>query len=42
VSAQKHVAKEISRICALPESERKAEIERIGREDGAVIVCPAE
>jgi uncharacterized lipoprotein YajG len=32
-------AQEIRRICALPESEREAEVERIKKESGMVIYC---
>jgi len=34
--------KEIRRICALPEPERKAELERIGAESGIVVYCGNE
>jgi hypothetical protein len=38
-SAQGKVAAEIARICALPETEREAEIKRIRRLEGLTVVC---
>lgn len=32
-------AQEIRRICALPEAERKAEIEKVKKDSGMTIVC---
>lgn len=36
---QKEVARETKRICTLPEAEREAELEKIKKESGIVIVC---
>jgi hypothetical protein len=36
---QQNAAKEIRRICALPESERQAEIQKIKDEAGVVVAC---
>jgi hypothetical protein len=33
------VSSEIKRICALPDKDRQAEIERVERESGVVIAC---
>jgi hypothetical protein len=35
-------AQEISRICALPQAEREAELERISRESGMIVHCGKE
>jgi hypothetical protein len=36
---QDSAAKEIRRICALPQSERQAEIQKIKDEAGVVVAC---
>lgn len=41
-AVQKEAAKEIKRICALPASERAAELERINKESGIVVQCGKE
>ena len=38
-SIQQNVATEIRRICALPESERQAEMQKIKGEAGVVVAC---
>jgi hypothetical protein len=37
---RKQVSEEVARICALPESERQTEIDRVHTEAGMVIICP--
>jgi hypothetical protein len=37
---REQAAKEVARICALPELERQAEIDRVQTESGMAIVCP--
>lgn len=37
---RKRAAQEIARICALPEADRQAEIERIKKESDVAIYCP--
>jgi hypothetical protein len=39
-AVRSQVSQEISRICALPEPQRQAEIDRIKQEHGMAIVCP--
>ena len=36
---RKQAAKEIKRICSLPEAEREAELKRIKDQSGVVITC---
>jgi hypothetical protein len=36
---QKDAAQEVRRICALPESEREAQIQKIREESGVVVAC---
>ena len=36
---QQNAATEVRRICALPESERQAEIQKIKDEAGVVVAC---
>jgi len=36
---QKEAAQEIRRICALPEPERQAEMQRVKNESGVVVQC---
>jgi hypothetical protein len=38
-SIQQDAAAEIRRICALPESERQAEIQKVKDEAGVVVAC---
>jgi carbamate kinase len=39
---QKEAAQEIRRICALPQPQRDAELERIKTESGIVLQCGSE
>lgn len=39
---RKQAAQEINRICALPQPEREAELERIKTESGMVVHCGKE
>jgi hypothetical protein len=38
-SIQQNAVTEVRRICALPESERQAEIQKIKEEAGVVVAC---
>jgi len=38
-SVQAEAAREVHRICALPEGERQAQIERVRKQSGVVIGC---
>lgn len=37
---EKRAAAEIDRICALPAEQREAELKKIQKESGVVVVCP--
>jgi hypothetical protein len=39
-AVRKRAAHEIARICALPEADRQAEIDKIKQESGVAIYCP--
>jgi len=37
---RKQVSQEIARLCALPDPERQAQIDKVKAESGMAIVCP--
>jgi hypothetical protein len=38
---QRQVSADIARICALPQTDRQSEIDRVKQQYGMTIVCPA-